>query len=599
MWYNKENPRKSFAQKRKRSMSKMKKIITIFLAVITAISVTTAFAPKSFAAAEWIYYSNENDVSRPYKVRSDGTGLTRLGMHSAVHMQVLGDWVYYCNPSLTGGAFRTKTDGSVTEQLIDGMYNDCYGVYLDNGSIYLPYICHWDYSDSGLTESNIDVYTLKGLAGTQCIDRRAAGYSGSISKFLGAYDNRLYYKSADGNSYITYSVDVNNLAAYPGGTVTTALPYQVSGEFSLIDPGYTTKGYYARKYLSWTPVKNAEKYCVYVKSSGKYKKVRETTDTFVSLTVRSTALNAEYTVTAVKGGKSYKAKLREPDYKLGNSSANMSNRGIAAEAGGTVYLCLNDGIYTVNPEGNSKKKISDLKASFLNVCGGKLYFASGSDIYRLNPDGSGLWRMTSYRTACGIYDSRSLEICALAASGNNLFLSLRDVSRSEYHTLIMKTDDISAKEIGGRKAESPAYAMDMIIYRGVDGLVYSISDEIEYNITTAPVNCVTASGSKLYYGDNSGIFTMNPDGTDVKKVYNAACESIAVSDGKLYFVKSEKTASGRERSICKINLDGSGYRQLVKANAKNLNIIGDTIYFTDPSGIVYKCGTSGSQAVAV
>ncbi|MDE7295362.1 MAG: DUF5050 domain-containing protein [Oscillospiraceae bacterium] len=577
----------------------MKKILTIFLAIVMAISVTTALSPTSSAAADWIYYSNKNDVDRPYRVRSDGTGLARLSMQSAVHMEVLGDWVYYCNPALTGGAFRTKTDGSVTEKLIDGMYNDCYGVYLDKGNIYLPYICHADFSDSGMIESNIDVYTSKGLAGTQCIDRRIAGYSGSISKFMGAYENRLYYKSADGNNYLTYTVNVNDLAPYPGASVTSTLPYQVSGEFSTINPGYSTTAYFARKYLSWKAVANAEKYCVYVKSSGKYKKVKETTDTYASFTVRNSALDAEYMVTAVKNGKNYKAKLITPDYKLGNNPANMSNGGIAAELSGTHYLCLSDGIYTVNPNNNSKKKISDLSAKFLNVCDGKLYFASGSDIYRMEPDGSGLWRMTSYRTVCGIYDSRRLEICALAASGNSLFLSLRDVSKSEYHTLIMNTNDSSAREIGGRKAESPAYAADMIVYRGVDGLIYSISDEIEYNITTSPANCVTTDGSKLYYGDNSGIYTMNPDGTNVKKIYNSGCDSIAVSGKKIYFVKSENTASGKEKSICKISLDGSGYRQLVKADAKNLNIIGETLYYTDSTGTVYKCGTSGSQAMAV
>ncbi|MCM1579548.1 MAG: DUF5050 domain-containing protein, partial [Ruminococcus sp.] len=506
----------------------MKKIIAIIIAMVTAFTITAAFSPKTSAAAEWIYYSNKNDVSRPYKVRSDGTGLTRLSMQSAVHMEVLGDWVYYCNPALTGGAFRTKTDGSVTEQLIDGMYNDCYGVYLDEGNIYLPYVCHADYSDSGFIESNIDIYTSKGLSGTQCIDRKAPGYTGSVAKFMEVYENRLYYKSADGNSYLCYAVDASDPAPYPGASIISVLPPKVSGEFSGISPGYSTTAYFARKYLAWKPVKNAEKYRVYIKSAGKYKKVGETTDTHITLTVRSSALNGEYMAAAVKNGKTYKTSFITPNYNLGNSPANMSNGGFAADVDGVHYLCLSDGIYTVNSSNNSKKKISDMKASFLNYSGGKLYFASGSDVYRMETDGSGLWRMTSYRTACGIYDSRRLEISALSVSGSSLFLSFRDVSKSEYHTLIMNADDSTAKEIGGRKAGSPAYAADMINYLGSDGLIYSISDEIEYNITVSPVNCFTTDGTILYYGDNNGIYTMSPDGTGVKKMYNSGCTAIAL-----------------------------------------------------------------------
>lgn len=577
----------------------MKRTLTFMITFVMLLSVIPALTAENASAAQWVYFSNQNDVSRPYRVGSDGKGLKRLGMQSAVYMEVAGDWIYYCSPALTGGAFRTSLDGATTETLIDGAYNDCYGVYLDNGNIYLPYICHSQMSSSGFTESNVDIYTSKGFTGTQCIDRRPAGYSGVISRFVGACDNRLYYRSADGNSYYGYTVDPAAPAQYPGAAYVQVLPPKLTGANSSIDPAYSTRGYFCRKYLRWSPVKNAEGYRVYVKnkSTGKYSQVAETKDTYISLTVRSSAADAEYMVTGIRGGKSYKAKLLPSSYNLGNSPANTSNGAISAELEGDRYVCLKDGIYRFDSSGGNKKKLSDMKASFLNVIDGKLYFASGSDIYRMEADGTGLWRMTAHRTALKIYDSRQLEVSAMAASGKNIFLSIRETSNGKQHTLILKADDSAATEVSSRKAENLSYIDGRIIYKGADGLVYSIDDDIEYNITVSPVNCVTAGEGVLYYGTSEGIFSMNSDGTNVKKVSGYSCDAIAADGKKIYFIG--KDPSGSESWICKISTDGSGYRQLVKTDAESLNIIGSDLYYRGADGTVYKCGTSSSQAVTV
>lgn len=574
----------------------MKKTLTFITALVLLLGMLPAV---NAGAEEWLYFSNKNDVSRPYKVRSDGTGLTRLGMQSAVNLQVQGSWVYYCNPSLTGGAFRTSLDGRTTETLIDGAYNSCYGVYLDNGNIYLPYIANSSFSNSGYTESNIDVYTPKGFTGTQCIDRRAGTYSGVISKFVGAYDNKLYYRSADGNNTFGYTVDPSKPAAYPGGGYVQSLPYQLTyGENMTMDPGYSTSSYFCRKYLRWSPVKNAENYCIYVKnkSTGKYSKAAETKDTYISLTVRSSMADSEYMVAGIKGGKKYKAKLLSSSYDLGNSPANTSNGGICAEFGGNRYVCLSDGIYRFDGKGGNKKKISDMMGSFLNVIDGKLYFAAGSDIYRMEADGTGLWRMTAHRTALKIYDSRQLEVTAMASSGKNIFLSIRETANSKQHTLILKADDSSATEVSTRKAENLSYIDGRIIYKGADGLVYSIDDDIEYNITISPVNCVTAGEGVLYYGTADGIFSMSSDGTNVKRVSNYSCDAIAAEGGKIYFIGKN---SGSERWICRISTDGSGYRAMAKTGADSLNIAGGDLYFTEPDGTVYRCSTASPQAIKV
>lgn len=60
----------------------------------------------------WIYYANGSDNFRPYRVKLDGVGKTRLGDDSTLFMAVAGNWLYYSNLSDGQKLYRMKLDGS-------------------------------------------------------------------------------------------------------------------------------------------------------------------------------------------------------------------------------------------------------------------------------------------------------------------------------------------------------------------------------------------------------------------------------------------------------------------------------------------------------
>lgn len=44
---------------------------------------------------QWIYYNNKNSNNYLYKMRTDGTGVTRLNKDKPYYINLIGGWIYY------------------------------------------------------------------------------------------------------------------------------------------------------------------------------------------------------------------------------------------------------------------------------------------------------------------------------------------------------------------------------------------------------------------------------------------------------------------------------------------------------------------------
>jgi ribosomal protein L40E len=61
---------------------------------------------------EWIYYRNASDGFKLYKVRTDGSGRTRLNDDASLYVNEADGWVYYMNASDGFKLYKVRTDGS-------------------------------------------------------------------------------------------------------------------------------------------------------------------------------------------------------------------------------------------------------------------------------------------------------------------------------------------------------------------------------------------------------------------------------------------------------------------------------------------------------
>jgi len=58
---------------------------------------------------DWIYFANNSDNGKLYKVKIDDTGEIKLSDDQAICINVIGEWVYYFDFS---GIYRIKTNGT-------------------------------------------------------------------------------------------------------------------------------------------------------------------------------------------------------------------------------------------------------------------------------------------------------------------------------------------------------------------------------------------------------------------------------------------------------------------------------------------------------
>ncbi|REB08542.1 DUF5050 domain-containing protein [Sporosarcina sp. BI001-red] len=67
----------------------------------------------------WLYYSNDQDDIKLYKIRENGTGNQKISDARANELIVYDGWIYFCNYSYSGNLFKMKTDGSSLTMLTD------------------------------------------------------------------------------------------------------------------------------------------------------------------------------------------------------------------------------------------------------------------------------------------------------------------------------------------------------------------------------------------------------------------------------------------------------------------------------------------------
>ena len=84
-------------------------------AVINTIGNTSGNLVNGGAAAlqgDWIYYNQYNLDPGLYKIKTDGTGKTKLSNDPGRSINVVGDWIYYSNQNDEFKIYKIKTDGT-------------------------------------------------------------------------------------------------------------------------------------------------------------------------------------------------------------------------------------------------------------------------------------------------------------------------------------------------------------------------------------------------------------------------------------------------------------------------------------------------------
>lgn len=103
-----------------------------------ALQVSDDVAENVMTWGDWIYYANGNDGFRPYRIKEDGTGRTKLSIDETLFFTMTGDWLFYSNLSDGEKLYRVKHDGTgrakVSDDRVGYLNADSRYVYFTNTS---------------------------------------------------------------------------------------------------------------------------------------------------------------------------------------------------------------------------------------------------------------------------------------------------------------------------------------------------------------------------------------------------------------------------------------------------------------------------------
>ncbi|MCX8130792.1 MAG: DUF5050 domain-containing protein [Clostridia bacterium] len=229
--------------------------------------------------------------------------------------------------------------------------------------------------------------------------------------------------------------------------------------------------------------------------------------------------------------------------KYGNTTGNISNKGLAAESGGWVYfvnMLDKETIYKYRKGSKNAVKVNSDPSCSISVLGEWVYYCKlpERNIYRIKTNGTGRQKLNS---------DKSSDVNVV----NDWIFYVNDSDTANIYK--MKTD-------GGKRQKYLDGRFNNLCVK--DGFMYYVDSECYVGKTSL-------SNSKIQRIRESRDFIMN----------------LNVEDGWIYYSSD---------ALYKIKTDGTQAKQLSKDDARYINVVGDTIFYTR-NGQIHKIRTDGTE----
>lgn len=176
---------------------------------------------------DWIYYRNNSDNGKLYKIKIDGSGRTCLNQDDSSSVNVAEGWIYYRNNSDESSLYKIRTDGSDKTKMNDVATNAicyvddkiyCYNADAGKGEVYDPEAV----MESGTEGANIYSTVFDAITARMGRDDVIGIQSGQLvkvenhinftvqgSKILGTSDDGEY-------SFVQVKLQLSKSEDYPG-----------------------------------------------------------------------------------------------------------------------------------------------------------------------------------------------------------------------------------------------------------------------------------------------------------------------------------------------------------------------------------------------
>ncbi|HYF84615.1 MAG TPA: DUF5050 domain-containing protein [Clostridia bacterium] len=517
---------------------------------------------------EWIYFSNDMDGRRLYKMKTDGSSYMKLNNDLSMDINVIGDWIYYTDIDEDSTMYKIKTDGT-------GKTRICNDKYV--ASTYV--VGNWIYYTSGaprplLYRIGVDGKNKKLLAGKDVTQFVVVGdyiyydERGKLSKVktdgtgkkLISQGGIFAYFTVYGD-WIYFSSPMEDMKLYKmktNGTQKTKV-YDIHTYYKNISGDWI---YFSNFYDgSLNKVKLDGTGMIKLSDDGAASNIH-IIDDLIFFREDDVFNRAKTDGTEKQKMKDFLIKtpgditselIKDAVNTMGNSNMNLRNDAFIARQGDWEFYQDGSLIYRQKTDGSRKEIIKYVyRINNINVVGNMIYYMAEEKMYRSLNNGSAETKLSED-------PARYMYVV-----GDWIYY----VHNTENKLYRMKTDG------SGRTLLCTEAVEDINI----------IADWIYFN---------NDESSKR------GLYKMKLDGTEKSKLSNNFFRKMIIADNSIYYLSDN---SNDFNCVYKASLDGKTARKKISTiSSWNFTIAGDWVYYTDYDNynILYKAKTDGSGETKV
>jgi hypothetical protein len=517
---------------------------------------------------EWIYFSNDMDGRRLYKMKTDGSSYMKLNNDLSMDINVIGEWIYYTDIDEDSTMYKIKTDGT-------GKTKICNDKYV--ASTYV--VGNWIYYTSGaprplLYRIGVDGKNKKLLAGKDVTQFVVVGdyiyydERGKLSKVkTDGTGNKLIsqggifaYFIVHGD-WIYYSAVMEDMKLYKmktNGTQKTKV-YDIHADYKNISGDWIYYGNFhdgdlmkikldgtGRTKISddgAASIINIIDDLIFFKEDDVFYRVK--TDGTEKQRMQDLLIKTPEDVTSelIKGAVN----------TMGNSNMNLRNDAFIARQGDWEFYQDDYLIYRQKADGSQKTIIKYLyNIKNINVVGSMIYYMADEKMYSMLNNGSNETKLSEDPARC------------MYVVGDWIYY----VHNTEGKLYRMKTDG------SGRTLLCTEAVEDINI---IEDWIYFNNDE----------------------SSKRGLYKMKLDGMDKSKISNYFFRKMVIVDNSIYYLSDN---SNDFNTVYKASLDGKTAKKKISTiSSWNITIAGDWVFYTDYDNynILYRAKTDGSGETKV
>ena len=487
---------------------------------------------------EFIYYTNISDANKIYKIKVDGTGRTKLNSDEAAFLNVDNGWLYYANVADEYKIYKLKTDGTGRVKISD--YSAAF-INVNNGYIY--------YSD---LEYNQFSYRLR-IGGTQ---RELLSVEPSL--LINVHNQYVYFVN-DKNENMLYRYDTTMGVWSPFGA-----------EIGNIDDIEQTV-YYGDDYKFPTEVTaeimdgSTKKFPI-VWDSQELDTYKPGIYSFIG-TVEGYNENINLKVTVV--GIDY---IKEP----------VMNAKVSKEKGG--YYTPPSMVYAIMKDGRGKEFLVEWNTPKVSIDEAGTFTLEG----KVTVTGE---KVTLNLTVIEIVEIINTSFSKRIPRGANVTISstanviMSDGSQS-YRDITWTPSTVDVNRVGKQVLEGTI--------KDFDGkLTFTLTVLEHSNTPTGKI--VARDGDWIFYEnhyDYNKVYRINKDGSGKFKIEDTTMQILKIQNGWIYY---NEGSSG----LHKIRTDGTNKTKLYKLfgyRPDYIEVIGEWIYYADKTmHKIYKTREDGTE----